>query len=382
RRASTSAVVIFGLLLAGLIEIASAPAAEAGRRCRGVPVRPGDPIHAMVRARPRGARFCFFNATYRLTTSIQPKQGQRFVGRGALLTGGGRVGSAFDNHATGVRIKRFEIRYFHTGIDAAKGWRIRRVNAHHNKNVGIHLVGNSLIAHSRVHHNRLGGIGAFGPNIRIRRNVIAYNHRVRGGTCSGKFSRTSNLVVKYNNVHHNRCPALWADVSSHSPLFARNRVVRNHSIGIDCEISFDCVIRGNLVRGNSSGIMVSSTKGAQVRNNRVVANPERGIVITQQGTATGIRRDHPSRHGPHRTTNNIVARNVIRARSGYSGVRKYGAVGWTVYSDWANNRFFRNRYRMRIGRRAEYFKWRARNVRWRDWRRAGHDRGGSFRKLR
>ncbi|MGH2819479.1 MAG: right-handed parallel beta-helix repeat-containing protein [Actinomycetota bacterium] len=369
--------VPFALLVgvaAGVVAVAPSPSRAAV--CRGVAVYPGQSLQARINARPRGTTFCLRSGVHRPSGALRPKQGQRFIGvSGAVVDGRGVVTVGFTNNASGVVLRNLEVRRFGVGIRTAAGWFLASLNVHDNRKEGVRLSSSSSLVDSRIHHNQLGGVHGHGRDIRVLRNEIAYNQRSTA-RCSQKFVKTVNLVYRDNHVHHNRCPAVWADISSYHPLIEHNTIEYNGGQGIDCEISYRCVIRYNTVRNNGAGILAASSPDVEIYRNTVLNNSAYSILLLQQGTESGPRTDHPSSHGPHLTRNNHVHDNTVRMNGGYSGVRKYGKVGDAVYSQTANNRFAVNHYRASSD--GAYFRWRKRIVRWSEWRSYGHDAGGSF----
>ena len=68
-----------------------------------------------------------------------------------------------------------------------------------------------------------------------------------GGT---KFWATTGLVVRNSCVHHNAGPGLWTDYDNIDTLYEGNIVFSNANDGIKHEISYDAIIRDNIVAGN------------------------------------------------------------------------------------------------------------------------------------
>ncbi|MBA3430832.1 MAG: right-handed parallel beta-helix repeat-containing protein [Actinobacteria bacterium] len=174
----------------------------------------------------------------------------------------------------------------------------------------------------------------------IENNEIDWNQRDPNvSMCASKFVKTTGLIVKGNYVHHNRCPALWADINTVSPIFEDNIVVDNFGIGIDCEISYGCIIRNNTVRNNPAGILAASSPDVQIYGNVVENNRDYGIRLLQQGDANGIRTDHPSSQGAHVVENNDVHDNTIVMSTGYTGASRVGKTSNAIFSATSNNGF-------------------------------------------
>jgi Right handed beta helix region len=354
------------------------PAIARAEECTGVIVQPGDDIQAAIDAQPRYAKFCIKAGTYYLTKSLRPRQGQIFMGEPGTVLDGSMATTAIDgftNSAVSVTVRGMEIRNFTVGIQAASGWVIEYNNIHDNAREGARLLHANLFRGNHTHHNRLGGVNGYGSNIRVINNEIDHN-QIDTSRCSQKFVWADNLRFRLNYVHDNRCPAVWADISTYRPLIARNVVENNIGPGIDCEISYKCIIRYNVVRNNSAGIIVSSTPDAEVYENVVENNSSYSIRITQQGTTEGVRTDHPSQWGPHITKNNLVKDNTVVLSEGFVGITKYGNVGDHVYSPEANNRFVDNNFTVQSTQ--NHFKYWARYRSWNDWQSYGHDLTGTF----
>jgi parallel beta-helix repeat protein len=341
--------------------------------CSGVKVSPGTSIQSKINGHPVGTSFCLQKGTHRLSRSLYPKRGQKFIGvGGTILDGGGGPGGhgAFKPNASDVVVRRLEIRNFATAVRTGRDWLVENSNIHDNTE-GVRLLHGSVARNNFIHHQILGGVHAYGSNILIEGNHISYNQR-QTHRCTQKFILTRHLVVRGNYLHNNTCPVLWADLNSYHPVFYNNTVVNNNGPGIDCEISYKCIIHHNIVKNNPRGILVSSSPDVEVYANTVQYNHDVDINIVQQGDSNGIRKDHPSSYGPHLTKNNYVHHNNVTMRTGLTGVTKYGNVGTYVYSAKANNRFEANNYRVPF-RSGRYFRWADSPRTWLQWRAFGKD---------
>lgn len=356
----------------------SSPAAAAPGGCRGLHVRPGQHIQWAIEKAGSGGRLCLEPGVHKLRAPLAPRSGQTFIGEpGTILKGRKlRRSDGFTNSGTGVTIRGLEISSFKVGIRTGRAWKISHSNIHGNSREGVRLVHEAVFEHNHVHHNQLGGVQGYGKDIVVVGNEIN-NNQIETWRCSSKFVETRRLVLRNNYVHHNRCPALWVDINSYRPLIEGNRVVHNKAPGIDCEISFGCVIRHNIVKNNNKGILALSSPNVAIYGNKVAGNGESAIVVTQQGTAAGIRRDHRSGRGKHVTKNNHVYRNSIRVGHGFLGVTTNGKVGAKVWSRRARNRFEHNDYRR--GSWDDQFRWRGASRSWREWRSFGNDNSGTMR---
>lgn len=372
RRKATMRVAVVAATV-GLLATALPLVPSQAASCYGVRIYPGTSIQSRINAYPPGATFCLQKGTHRVSKSLNPKRGQRFIGvGGTILDGGGGAGGhdGFRPNAPDVLIRRLEMRNFGTAVRTGHNWRVESSNIHNNSE-GVRLLTESVARNNSIHHQLLGGVHAYGSRILIENNHISYNQRTTR-RCTQKFISTRELVVRGNYLHNNTCPVLWADLNSYHPQFINNRVINNNGPGIDCEISYKCIIRGNTVINNARGILVSSSPDTQVYGNTVKYNDQVDINIVQQGDSRGIRRDHPSSYGPHLTKNNYVHHNNVTMTTGLTGVTKYGNVGSYVFSSSANNRFEANTYRVpfRLGR---YFRWADSPRTWLQWQAFGKD---------
>jgi hypothetical protein len=239
---------------------------------------------------------------------------------------------AFSGMATGVYIDHLIVEKYASpilggavgGANArAHSWTVLKVEARWNHAIGISLGAGSLIEACNAHHNGQMGITAHGENIAILNNEIAFNNYAgynkdwgAGGT---KFSGTSNLVVRSNYVHDNLGQGLWTDIDNIHTLYEKNTVVNNTGEGIRHEISYDAIIRHNLLRGNKAGIVVVLSPNVEVYGNvvEVPADGTDGIRLANGSRGVGQFGPHVA-HDDH-VHNNIVTYLGPAGRSGLSG---------------------------------------------------------------
>lgn len=365
-----SASLIAAVSLAGAATVVGTAGTAQAAACTGVQMTPADNVTTTVNAKPRDTVFCLAAGVYQVKGTIQPKAGMKFFGAPGAVLDGATASSTTDgfngsaNGAIGVTLDGFEVRNFRVGVRAGRDWLITNNNVHNNSQEGVRLTHGDIFRGNRTHHNTLGGLQGAGENMLVLNNEIDANHS-NTSKCSQKFVEARNLVVRGNYVHDNLgCPALWADINS-TPLFENNTIIDNNGPGIDCEISYNCIVRNNVLRGNGRGIIIMSTPNAEVYGNTVTNSTYWGISVTQQGTDAGIRTDHPSSLGPHVSKNAYIHDNFVTMATGFTGIAKYGNVGDAVYSDAANNRFVDNEYRLTSD--ARYFKFAGRSQVWNEW---------------
>lgn len=201
----------------------------------------------------------------------------------------------------------------------ASGWIVEDCEVRLNHGTGI-LVGDAMkVRKNRVLRNGQLGIGGGGVGSLIEDNEIAFNNYAdfdpfweAGGT---KFFLTRNLIVRGNFVHRNDGTGLWTDIDNVGVLFEKNVVTDNGLRGIQHEISFDAVIRDNVVERNGldfddwlwgAQILVQNSSGVDVYDNEVVVSAAGGdgIALIQQDRGG-------SEVGPYITVNNRVYNNQI-----------------------------------------------------------------------
>ena len=255
-------------------------------------------------------------------------------------------------------LQDLEVRFNHAvGIKAGEETTIRRVESHHNGQLGIAASGgtNVLVELTEIHHNNTRGFDSGWEG---------------GGT---KFTYTNGLIVRNNEVHHNLGPGLWTDIDCYDTLYEGNRSYANTGPGIFHEISFDAVIRNNEVYENGfgqtswlwgAGILIAASTDVEVVGNSVYDNAD-GIAGIQQNRE----RSDGSRSWLLR--NLWVHNNTIVMPTGQTGVVQ-DVDDPSIFSD-RNLRFDSNTY---SGPEDKAFAWNNDDISWREWRAAGQDQNG------
>lgn len=279
-------------------------------------------------------------------------------------------------------------------------WIIENNTVRLNHGLGIRAGHGARIVNNKVIRNGQMGIGSSGgSNTLIEGNEIAYNNFAgysdgweAGGT---KFSNTIGLVVRDNHVHHNDGPGLWTDINNYDTLYEENLVEHNEETGIFHEISYDAIIRNNVIRSNGvrsgedsyayvfgAGILIYSSSNVEVYGNEVLDNWN-GITALQHDRGTGDR-------GRWEIRNVHVHDNTIRmgyhpnGRGPQGGTGVYGVSGVAqaggfdeVFSDAYNNRFERNDYEL-VSSSAPHFTWENAGRTFASWQSFGQDVTGSM----
>jgi hypothetical protein len=182
------------------------------------------------------------------------------------------------------------------------------------------------------------------------KNEIAYNNYAgykfdweAGGT---KVSGSDHLIVRSNYVHDNFGEGLWTDIDNIHTLYEGNRVINNYGAGIHQEISYDAVIRNNIIKGNHDGILVVLSPNVEVYGNTVEVPPSgrHGICV-----ATGHRGG--GAYGTYVAHDDNVHDNIVT----YLGPNgSSGASGPVV--EGANIKFDSNEYHF-VGGGSTHFIW-------------------------
>lgn len=361
-----------------------------------VVVEVGQDIQALVNEHADGTVFLIKAGVHR-RQSIVPKSGMSFIGEpGAVLTGEDQTDYAFNANVPpyprnvtirGLIIEHYAppVQYGAIRADVSMGaWTIEDCEIRYNATGGIRLGPRMRVLRNRIHHNGQIGVLGGGDDILIEGNEIYFNNPEAkydmyweaGGT---KFTRTRDLVVRDNFVHHNHGPGLWTDIDNVRTLFEGNRVEDNAEAGIFHEISYAAVIRNNQTRRNGthavpadwitgSGILISSSSDVEVYGN-IVEDNHNGI--------TGIQRDRGAgAHGVYDLRNLYVHDNTVRMSSGVTGIATGGIAGLfdrDTYTS-GNNRFAGNSYD--LGENRTPFQWRGKRRTWEEWRGFGQDSSG------
>jgi hypothetical protein len=153
-------------------------------------------------------------------------------------------------------------------------WTVHHVDGSYNHGLGLHQVSGLSLSHSRFLDNGSNGtgggmVGGLFDSVDWELN----NHEIRTepnvGAGGIKFGATRDVVVRNSIASRNYGPGIWFDVGSRFVVVQDNIVQDNVSQGIRQEIGFECVIRDNVVSGNSG----------------VIAGDKGDIVIAASGAA-------------------------------------------------------------------------------------------------
>ena len=238
--------------------------------------------------------------------------------------------------------------------DDARGWRLSNVTARWNHGAGLSFGPETRVLGGSFSHNgQLGIAGSSGEGSRIQGVEIAFNNYAgynarweAGGT---KFWATKGLIVRRSCIHHNAGPGLWTDNDNIGTVFENNKVFKNANEGIKHEISYDAIIRNNLVAHNGtsgrdtwlwgSQILIQDSSNVEVYGNLVetAGGFGNGIGVIYQDRGSGAL-------GPWQAVNNSVHHNTIVHRGGRGRNGVVTDTGDDRFWREAGNRFNSNTY--------------------------------------
>ncbi len=342
-----------------------------------VHIYPGDNINRIANDYPNGTVFMIHGTHY--SQEVSPRDYQVFIGdSGAVLDGEHWADMAFHSYAKGVQIIGLEIRNYEPGdwrgaISGLGGdWLVENCNIHDNRTAGIWLEeGDPVVRGNYIHHNDRSGVSIrYTQGGLLEDNEIAYNNyrdlwnwgNEAGG---GKMWSNNGLVIRGNWSHHNHGPGIWTDHDNINIIYENNLIEDNYANGIFHEISYDAIIRNNVIRRNGfdhaawmwgGGIMIASSQNVEIYGNTLEDNYN-GIAMTRQNRGSG-------EYGEWTLANNYAHNNVI-INSGNTGAATDVGNNDIYYS---NIRFENNNYSGDSG-----WFWMNGEVSWNEWLSYGHD---------
>ncbi len=179
----------------------------------------------------------------------------------------------------------------HSG--AGSNWQIDYNVLRWNHGGGVNLGHNGRAYRNKIYENGGRGAGLIWDNNEeiigalFEENEI-YGHCIFGGIDCGwdgggiKLTYGRDIILRNNKIHDNDGRGLWSDVFCHNILYDGNTVLDNSAPGINHELSYDAIIRNNIVKGNGHGfhtwgwgaqILVQNSKNVEVYQNKIVAEP-------------------------------------------------------------------------------------------------------------
>jgi hypothetical protein len=238
-----------------------------------VTVSPGaSTIQAAISSHAAGTTYYLAAGTYSITASIDPRDGDTFIGApGAVIDGSNTQPVAFglNDHAANVKIEYLTIQHFagpqNNGIvnqGQGANWTIQYNTIQNNPDMqgganGIEIGDGDVVRYNCLNGNAQTGISADGAkgftvdHNEVSTNAVGYEAKHNCG-CSGgmKFFTSTNATVTNNWIHDNGSVGLWVDTNNSFYLIDGNVIEGSEAEAIMYEISYNAVIRNNVMRGN------------------------------------------------------------------------------------------------------------------------------------
>ncbi|MGH3762036.1 right-handed parallel beta-helix repeat-containing protein [Actinophytocola sp.] len=236
----------------------------------------GEDLADVTEASPPGTTFWLAPGTHRLGDGeydqVMAKRGNVYLGAPGAVLDGRRVNRyAFSGKAEEVTIRHLTVRGFvpprDEGVvnhDSANGWTIEHSTITNNDGAGMMAGARQTVRANCLKDNGQYGINAYqGDNgitdLLVEGNEITGNNtgdwesKVDGCGCSGgvKFWAVDGADVRGNWVHDNRGTGLWADTNNNDFLIENNVIEDNDGPAIFYEISYNAIIRNNVLRRNN-----------------------------------------------------------------------------------------------------------------------------------
>ncbi len=238
-----------------------------------VTVSPGaSTIQSAISGHAAGTTYYLTAGTYSISSSIEPQDGDTFIGApGAIIDGSNSQPVAFglNDHAMGVTLEYLTIQHF-TGpqnngiVNQGQGanWTIEYSTIENNPDTmggadGVMIGDGGVVRYNCLKGNGQTGISADGAkNFTVDHNEVASNavgyEAAHNCGCSGgmKFFTSTGGTITNNWIHDNGSVGLWVDTNNSFYLVEGNVIENSEDEAIMYEISYNAVIRNNLLHGN------------------------------------------------------------------------------------------------------------------------------------
>ena len=281
---------------------------------------------------------------------------------------------AFEGAAPGVLIRNVVVEKYASAAQKgaiqaqeSSGWVIENCEVRLNSGAGIAVGKGSRVRGCDIHHNGQIGITGAGQDILIENNRV-WDNNIRGfdrGWEAGgvKIALGDGVLFRNNHVHDNVGPGLWCDINCRNVTYEGNLVEQNHGSGIFHEISFDAVIRNNVVRHNGIGdrrwfwgadILVAASQHVEIYGNTLTVSAGGcGIILIDQSRLM-------DGGGKYKTRNNTVHNNKMTFEgslcAGGASDADPGDENFSIITD-GNNLFDGNIYRVPRASGPARFAW-------------------------
>jgi hypothetical protein len=299
---------------------------------------------------------------------------------------------AFESNAADVVISNLTVEKYGSpaqegAIHAGEGtrWTIENCEVRLNSGGGINVGTGTRVHNCDVHHNGQIGIGGNGKDIRIEGNRIWSNNIYGfdpGWEAGGaKIAESDGVTFRDNHVYDNNGPGLWCDGECRNVVYEDNVAENNQYAGIFHEISFNAVIRRNVVRHNGrkrgwfwdADILIAASQDVEVTGNTLTVGPGScGIILIDQGRRS-------EKGAMYKTRNNTVHANEMTFEggpcAGGASDTKPEDENFAIITN-GNNRFDRNTYRIRGSSDPPRFVWDQDVTDWDGFRRKGLEQSG------
>jgi hypothetical protein len=231
---------------------------------------------AKTKANPPGSTFWLTSGVHTLGTheydQVAAKDGNTYIGGpGAIVDGRSVNQYAFTTTASDVTIRHLTIRGFappaDQGVvnhDSGNGWIVEHNTIEENRGAALMAGDGQQVRFNCLRNNGQYGINAYQPGngitgLVVERNEIVGNNtddwetRNPGCGCTGgaKFWAVDRADIRWNWVHDNRGPGLWADTNNNDFLIEGNLIEDNDGEALFYETSYNLVMRGNVLNRNA-----------------------------------------------------------------------------------------------------------------------------------
>lgn len=286
-QASPAALLLVSLLLVACQPGGPSPGIHrpAALQCSGVNLKPSDDIQGAIDGHPDNTTFCLAPGEYPISSNIEPKSGDGFIGAGmdaTFLMGDGAeiIIDANAADASDVAVARMD-------ISGAEGDSSCKPECGTGFSGGV----NNLVESVRLHDNPNHGIGGSESGLVVLDSILDHNGSDQFvGCCSGGIKGGTGFTIIESQVYSNIGVGIWCDVGCDGGMKVYQNTVRDNTRdGIRYEISSDGAVIGRNrvtdnntsdVTGGHGGITSVGSANATITGNELGGNGVAGVVIT------------------------------------------------------------------------------------------------------